>query len=58
MRKLTKDEMIKYKPGEAFTITTVMAILLTAIIAVVVYRLFNSTDATVSIPGGFKFDWN
>ncbi len=58
MKELTFNEMKTIKPGEALSITAVMAILVTAIIAVVVFRLFNSTDATVSIPGGFKFDWN
>lgn len=58
MKELTFNEMKTIKPGEALSIAAVMTILVTAIIAVVVFRLFNSTDATVSIPGGFKFDWN
>ena len=37
---LTEQEMSEEISGEALTLTAVMAILATAIIAVIVYRLF------------------
>ena len=54
---LTKDELNDIKPGEAITLTAVMAIVVAALMAVVVYRLFRSTKGTVTVPGGWKFDW-
>ena len=51
-------EMSQVKGGEPITLTTVMAILATAIVAVVVYRLFMSKSGSTTIPGGFKFTWN
>ena len=53
---LNSEELKEIKPGEAITITAVMAILVTAIVAVVVYRLFMSNSGTATIPGGFKFE--
>lgn len=54
---LTNDELNTIKPGEAITLTAVMAIVAAALMAVVVYRLFRSTKGTVTVPGGWKFDW-
>lgn len=54
---LTEDELKLYKPGEAISIATVMAVLLTAIISVIVYRIFMSSSGSAAIPGGFKFSW-
>ena len=51
-------EMSQVKGGEPITLTTVMAILATAIVAVVVYRLFMSKSGSTTIPGGFKFTWD
>ena len=44
--------------GEALTLTAVMAVLATAIVAVIVYRLFMSKKGTATVPGGWKFSWN
>ena len=44
--------------GEALTLTAVMAVLATAIIAVIVYKLFLSDKGKASVPGGWKFSWN
>jgi hypothetical protein len=54
---LTFEELNEIKPGEAISITAVMAILVTAIVAVIVYRIFMSNSGEATIPGGFKFEW-
>lgn len=56
-RVLNPDELSSIRPGEAITVAGVMAIIIAAVMAVVVYRLFRSGKGTVTIPGGFKFDW-
>ena len=55
--ELTVEELKAIKPGEAISISAVMAILVTAIVAVIVYRLFMSNQGEATIPGGFKFEW-
>ena len=57
MIKLTELEMAKVIGGEIITLTAVMAILVIAIAAVIVYRLFMSSKGSATIPGGFKFEW-
>lgn len=58
MIKLDDIELENIKGGEVITLTVVMAVLATAIIAVVVYRLFMSSEGSATIPGGFKFTWD
>ena len=55
---LSESEMEQEISGEALTLTAVMAVLATAIIAVIVYRLFMSKKGTATVPGGWKFSWN
>ena len=55
---LTEQEMEQEVSGEALTLTAVMAVLATAIVAVIVYRLFMSKKGTATVPGGWKFSWN
>lgn len=55
---LTDSEMEAQVSGEALTLTAVMAVLATAIIAVVVYKLFLSEKGSTTVPGGWKFTWN
>ena len=55
---LTEQEMQENFSGEAITLTAVMAILATAIIAVIVYRMFMSNKGNATVPGGWKFSWN
>ena len=55
---MNEQELMEEMSGEAITLTTVMAILATAVIAVVVYKLFLSKKGTASAPGGWKFTWN
>lgn len=58
MIKLTEYEMASVIGGEVITLTAVMAILVIAIAAVIVYRLFMSSKGSATIPGGFKFEWS
>ncbi len=58
MKILTDQELSLIKGGEALTISAVMAILATAIVAVIVYRLFMSEEGSTTLPGGWKFTWN
>ena len=55
---MTEEEMQNHVSGEALTLTAVMAVLATAIIAVVVYRMFMSKKGSATVPGGWKFSWN
>ena len=55
---LSEKEMQNQISGEALTLTAVMAVLATAIIAVIVYRMFMSEKGSASVPGGWKFSWN
>ena len=55
---MNEQEMEQQVSGEALTLTAVMAILATAIVAVIVYRLFMSKKGTATVPGGWKFSWN
>ena len=57
-RILNEKEMRELKGGEAITLTAVMAILCSAVIAVVIYRLFMSSKGSAQVPGGWKFTWN
>ena len=57
-RLLTDSEMENEVSGEALTLTAVMAVLATAIIAVIVYKLFLSDKGSATVPGGWKFSWN
>ena len=55
---MTEQEMNEQISGEALTLTAVMAVLATAIIAVIVYRMFMSNKGSATVPGGWKFSWN
>ena len=55
---LAEQEMQEQVSGEALTLTAVMAVLATAIIAVIVYRMFMSKKGSAAVPGGWKFSWN
>lgn len=45
-------------PGEALTLTAVLAVLSISIVTVIVYRLLKSTKGGAKIPGGWQFDWS
>ena len=55
---LNQFELENHYVGEGITVAAVMAVVLAAIIAVVVYRLFLSGKGGVTIPGGWKFSWD
>lgn len=54
---LTSAELASIRCGEAITLAAVMAIMVIAIVVVVLYKLFQSTDGSVQLPGGYKFTW-
>lgn len=56
-RELSIEEMERYCPGEAITLTAVMAVIVIAVMAVVVYRMFRSGEGNVKLPGGYQFSW-
>ena len=58
MEILTNNQMQRIIAGEPFSVAAVMACLVTAIIAVICYRLFMSKSGSTTIPGGFKFTWS
>lgn len=57
MRYLTEYEMQNQIVGEGITVTAVMSIIVIAVMAVVIYRLFMSGKGGVTVPGGWKFSW-
>lgn len=57
MEKLSDKELKKIKGGEAITIASVLAILAIALVTVITYRLFISSEGNATFPGGFKFTW-
>jgi hypothetical protein len=58
MRKIPlNDAELKTAPGEAITLTTILAVMAIAVVAVVVYQLFKSKNGAVKIPGGWSFTW-
>lgn len=57
VRILNKEELEQNTPGEALTISAIMAVLVASIVAVIVYKLFITGSGSATIPGGFKFTW-
>ena len=57
MKILNDLELQNIKGGEPLALTAVMAALATAIVAVIVYRLFMSEEGSTTLPGGWKFTW-
>jgi hypothetical protein len=57
MRPLTEQELHILSGGEPVSLAAVMAVMIVAISAVIVYRLFMSTTGKATIPGGFQFEW-
>ena len=55
---MNEQELANEVSGAAITLAGVMAILATAVIAVVIYKLFLSKKGTTQVPGGWKFSWN
>lgn len=55
--QLSIIELKNHLVGEGITVAAIMTVVLAAILAVVVYRLFLSGKGGVTIPGGWKFSW-
>ncbi len=56
-RPLTLKERLSIKPGEALTLTAVMAVLAISLAMVICYRMFRSNGGSAKIPGGWAFTW-
>lgn len=56
--KLTNEEMEQHRVGEPITLTALMTVVCSAIVAVIVYKLFLSNKGSTTIPGGWKFTWD
>ncbi len=54
--KMNEQELIEHQVG-AVSLTTVMAIMAIAVMAVVIYKLFLSSKGSTNVPGGWKFSW-
>ena len=57
MRQLTDGECRSTKGGEAVTLTSVMALLVIGLVAVIAYKFFTSEEGKAVLPGGFTFTW-
>ena len=56
LEKMNETEMMNYTVG-SISVSTVMAIMCIAVMAVVVYKLFLSSKGSTDVPGGWKFTW-
>jgi hypothetical protein len=57
VEELSQEEMLTLSGGEPVSLAAVMAVMIVAISAVIVYRLFMSSTGKATIPGGFQFEW-
>lgn len=57
MEELSQEELVTLSGGEPVSLAAVMAVMIVAISAVIVYRLFMSSTGKATIPGGFQFEW-
>lgn len=57
MEELTLEHLSEIRGGEPVSLAAVMAVMIVAISAVIVYRLFMSSTGKATIPGGFQFEW-
>ena len=58
LKTLSIDRMKMETGGEVLTLTSVMAVLAIALVAVIVIAVgANFLFPSVNSPGGFKFDW-
>lgn len=55
--ELNDNELCEQVVGEAITLTAVLAIVATAVMAVVIYKVFLSKKGSATV-GGWKFSWN
>lgn len=57
MEVIPMSQWSSIRGGEPVTLGAVMAVMVIALTAVIVYRLFMSSAGKASIPGGFQFEW-
>jgi len=58
MRKIPLNDVeLLTSPGEAITLTAVLAVMAIAVVAVIIYQLFKGKNGSVKIPGGWSFTW-
>ena len=57
MEELSQQDLMTLSGGEPVSLAAVMAVMIVAISAVIVYRLFLSSTGKATIPGGFQFEW-
>ncbi len=57
MEDIPQSQWLHLRGGEPVTLGAVMAVMVIALTAVIVYRLFMSSAGKASIPGGFQFEW-
>lgn len=57
IHRLTEKQCSDIYVGEPITLTTVMAVIAVALVAVIIYRLFLSGEGSATILGGWKFSW-
>ncbi len=57
MRLLSEDECKTTVGGEAITLTSIMALLVIGLVAVIAYKFFTSEEGKAVLPGGFTFTW-
>ena len=58
MKELNDFQMNEIIGGE-LTVMAIMTVMLAAVVAVIIYKIFMSEKgASVTLPGGFKFTWD
>jgi hypothetical protein len=57
LEELSQQDLMTLSGGEPVSLAAVMAVMIVAISAVIVYRLFLSSTGKATIPGGFQFEW-
>ena len=58
MKELNDFQMNEIKGGE-LTVMAIMTVMLAAVVAVIIYKIFMSEKgASVTLPGGIKFTWD
>ena len=56
LTKMSEQELMEQKVG-SISLSTVMAVMAIAVMAVVIYKLFLSSKGSTNVPGGWKFSW-
>ncbi len=54
--RLGKDEMDALYPGE-LTMATVTVVFTVVILAIVAFKIFTAKGSTITLPGGYKFEF-